>query len=119
MSRTRVLVVVVLVAMFVVAGGILIYSTGHKDGQNLTFDLTVKGGTSLTPSDLRAHQGDHVTINVTSDTEGEVHLHEYDIHFDVKPGQTVTHSFAADKTCSCDIEWETTSHPLGTFTVSP
>lgn len=119
MSRTRVLVVVALVAVFFIAGGILIYATGHKGGQNLTFDLTVKGGTRMTPSDLPAHLGDHVTINVTSDTEGEVHLHEYDIAFDVKPGETVTHSFTADKTCSCDIEWESTGLPLGTLKVSP
>jgi hypothetical protein len=56
---------------------------------------------------------------VTSDTDGEVHLHEYDIHFDAKAGQTVSHTFKADKTCSCDIEWESTSHGLGTLVVNP
>ena len=119
MSRTRLYVVAALVAVFVVAGAVLIYATGHRGGQNLTFNVTVTGGTTMTPSQLSAHQGDNITINVTSDSEGEVHLHEYDIAFDVKPGQTTTHSFKADKTCSCDIEWETTSHPLGTLTVSP
>lgn len=119
MSRTRLYVVVALVAVFLVAGAVLIYATGHRGGQNLTFNVTVTGGTTMTPSQLSAHQGDNITINVTSDSEGEVHLHEYDIPFDVKPGQTTTHSFKADKTCSCDIEWETTSHPLGTLTVSP
>ena len=34
-------------------------------------------------------------------------------------GQTVTHSFTADKTCTCEIEWEDTSTQLGTLTVSP
>lgn len=119
MSRTRIYVVVALVAVFLVAGAVLIYATGHKGTQNLSFNLSVTGGTSMSPGEISAHQGDHVTINVTSDSEGEVHLHEYDIAFDVKPGQTTTHSFTADKTCSCDIEWETTSHPLGTLTVSP
>ena len=119
MSRTRVLIVASLVVVFVVAGAMLIYATGHRGGQNLTFNVTVTGGTSMSPSDLPAHQGDNITINVSSDTEGEVHLHEYDIAFAVKPGSTTTHSFKADKTCSCDIEWETTSHPLGTLTVSP
>ena len=119
MSRTRLYVVVALVAVFLVAGAVLTYATGHRGGQNLTFNVTVTGGTTMTPSQLSAHQGDDITINVTSDSEGEVHLHEYDIAFDVKPGQTTTHSFKADKTCGCDIEWETTSHPLGTLTVSP
>ena len=119
MSRTRIYVVVALLVVFAVAGAVLIYATGHKGGQNLTFDVSVTGGTTMSPSELSAHQGDNITINVTSDAEGEVHLHEYDIAFDVKPGQTTTHSFKADKTCSCDLEWEATSHPLGTLTVSP
>ena len=119
MSRTRLYVVVALVAVFLVAGAVLIYATGHRGGQSLTFNLTVTGGTAMTPSQLSAHQGDNITINITSDSEGEVHLHVYDIPFEVKPGQTTTHSFKADKTCSCDIEWESTSHPLGTLTVSP
>ncbi|HSS60653.1 MAG TPA: hypothetical protein VLK30_04255 [Candidatus Limnocylindrales bacterium] len=119
MSRTRVLVVVALLVIFFVAGGILIYSNSHKGGANLTFNVTVTGAQSMTPSTLNAHQNDNVTINVTSDTDGEVHLHEYDIHFEAKAGQVVSHTFKADKTCSCDIEWESTSHGLGTLVVSP
>lgn len=119
MSNPRVIIVVALVVVFAVVGGVIIYANSHRGGQNLTFNLTVAGGTSMTPSQLSAHQGDNITITVTSDSEGEVHLHEYDIAFDVKPGRTSTHSFKADKTCSCDIEWETTSHPLGTLTVNP
>ncbi len=119
MSRTRVFVVVALLAIFFVAGGILIYVNGHKGGQNLTFNVTVTGATTMAPSTLLAHQNDNITINITSDTDGEVHLHEYDIHFETKAGQVVSQTFRADKTCSCDIEWESTSQPLGTLVVSP
>ena len=119
MSNPRVIIVVALVVVFAVVGGVLVYASSHRGGQNVTFNLTVTGGTTMTPSEISARQGDNVTINVTSDAEGEIHLHEYDIAFEVKPGQTATHSFKADKTCSCDIEWETTSHPLGTLTVNP
>jgi hypothetical protein len=118
-SRTRVLVVVALLVVFFVAGGILIYAQGHKGGQNLTFNLTVTGAKTMTPTMLQAHQNDNITINIASDTDGEVHLHVYDIAFNTKAGQTVSHSFKADKTCSCDIEWESTSQPLGTLVVSP
>jgi len=52
-------------------------------------------------------------------TDGEVHLHEYDIAFEAKAGTTVSHTFKADKTCSCDLEWESTSTRLGTLVVSP
>ena len=119
MSRTRVLVVVALLVIFFVAGGILIYVNGHKGGQNLTFNVTVTGATTMKPDTLPAHQNDTVTINVTSDTDGEVHLHQYDIAFDTKAGQVVSHTFKAVNTCSCDIEWESTSHPLGTLVVTP
>jgi hypothetical protein len=119
MSRSQILIVAVVLLVFVAAGGVLIYATGHKGGQNVTFDVTVTGAKTMKPSTLSAHQNDTVTINVTSDTDGEVHLHVYDIHFETKAGQMVSHTFKADKTCGCDIEWESTSAPLGTLTVSP
>lgn len=119
MSRTRALIVVALVVVFVIAGGVLIYANQHKGGQNLTFNLTVTGANKMAPSELQAHKGDHITINIASDEDGEVHLHEYDIAFETKAGQTVTHTFTADKTCTCEMEWEETSTHLGTLTVSP
>ena len=121
MSGSRVLIVVALVAVFAVVVGVVIYANSNRGGpQNLTFTLTVSGGKTMQPNDLKAHHGDHITINVVSDQEGEVHLHEYDIVFEsTAAGQTVTHSFTADKTCTCEIEWEDTSTPLGTLTVSP
>jgi hypothetical protein len=118
-SRTRALVVIALLAVFIVAGGVLIYSNTHIAPKNLTFDVTVTGASKMSPSTLQAHQNDTITINVTSDQDGEVHLHEYDIHFETKAGQTVSHTFKADKTCTCDIEWESTSAPLGELVVSP
>jgi len=120
-NRSRVLIVVAVVVVFAVVVGVVIYATSHRGApQNITFTLTVTGGQTMQPNDLKAHQGDHVTINIVSDQEGEVHLHEYDIAFETTAaGQTVTHSFTADKTCTCEIEWEDTSKHLGTLTVSP
>ena len=121
MSRSRVLIVVALVVVFAVVVGVVIYANTRKGApQDLTFTLTVSGGKTMQPNDLKAHQGDHITINIVSDQQGEVHLHEYDIAFETTAaGQTVSHSFTADKTCTCDIEWEATSTHLGTLTVSP
>jgi len=119
-SRTRALIVAALLAVFVLAGGVLIYVNGHKGGgQNLTFNLTVTGAKTMSPDKISAHQNDTITINIKSDQDGEIHLHEYDIPFDTKAGQTVSHTFKADKTCSCLIEWESTSQQLGFLTVSP
>jgi len=118
-SRTRALIVAALVVVFVIAGGVLIYANQHQGGQNVTFNLTVTGAKQMNPSELQAHKGDHITIKMTSDHDGEVHLHEYDIPIETKAGQTVTNTFTADKTCTCEIEWEATSTHLGTLTVSP
>jgi hypothetical protein len=126
-SRTRALIVVALLVVFVAVGGVLIYANTNKGGQTVTFNLTITGAKTMTvdtpagvqPDGMQAHQNDTITINVKSDQDGEVHLHEYDIAFEVKAGQTTTHTFKADKTCTCDIEWEETSQHLGTLTVSP
>jgi hypothetical protein len=119
-SRNRIAVAIGVVAVFVLVGGILIYAdAGSHRGHNLTFDVTVTGGKTMQPNYLPTRQNDSVTINITSDREGEVHLHVYDIAFATKAGQTVSHTFKADKTCTCDIEWESTSTPLGQLVVSP
>ena len=117
MNRARFAIAIGLAVVFAVVFGIL--ANQHHVAQNRTFDLTVRGGKSMSPLSLFAHQNDTVTINITSDTDGEVHLHVYDIAFETKAGQTVSHTFKADKTCGCDIEWESTSTHLGDLTVSP
>jgi hypothetical protein len=118
-NRSRALIVAALIVVFLIAIGLLIYANSGKGGQNLTFDVSVTGGSKMAPDSLQAHEGDTITINVKSDQDGEVHLHEYDIAFDLKAGQTVSHTFTADRTCTCEIEWEETSTHLGTLTVSP
>jgi FtsP/CotA-like multicopper oxidase with cupredoxin domain len=111
-------VLAAIVVVFVVGGGILIYANRSHGGANVTINVTVTGAKSMSPSELTAHQNDTVTINVTSDTDGEVHLHGYDIHFDCKAGQVTSHTFKAVNTGSFDIEWESTSAPLGTLVVT-
>ena len=118
MSRTRALVVVGLLVIFFVAGGIVIYATGHHGGQNRTFDVTVTEASSMSPDLLTVNQNDNVTINIHSDSTGEVHLHEYDIAFDAVAGQVVSHTFKADKTGQHEIEWESTSRHLGYLLVN-
>jgi len=66
------MIAVGVVIVFVVAGGILIYATTSHSGQNVTINLNVTGGTKMNPDNPTAHQNDKVTINVTSDTDGEV-----------------------------------------------
>jgi len=119
MSRSRLAIAAVTIILFVAAGAFVVASNLHHGAGSVTFNVTVTGASHMTPSSLSAHQNDTVTINVTSDQTGEVHLHVYDIPFNAVAGTTVSHTFKADKTCTCDIEWESTSTPLGTLVVSP
>lgn len=120
MSRSRIIVAAAVILLFMAGGGALVYSNQHQGGQNRTFNVTVTGASNMIPSTLEpAHVGDTLTINVTSDTTGELHLHGYDIAFDAVAGQTASRTFKADKTCTCDIEWESTSKPLGELLVTP
>lgn len=119
MSRRRIAVVAGVLIVFIGIGAYLIFANQNGGGQNVTINVAVTGGKSMSPSQLTAHHNDNVTINVSSDTDGEVHLHGYDIHFETKAGQTVSHTFKAINTGSFDIEWESTSQPLGTLRVNP
>ncbi len=61
----------------------------------------------MTPiTELTVNQNDTVTINISSDTTGEVHLHGYDIPFECVAGQVVSHTFKATISGGpFDIEW--------------
>jgi hypothetical protein len=86
--------------------------------QNLTFDFNVVGS-KMTPEKVSGHQDDMVTIKITADKAETIHLHGYDYKFDVKPGETQTKTFKADKTGSFEIEIEDSSTHLGEFDVLP
>jgi len=118
MQRDRILIVAVVVAVFLTAGGVLIYRTVGGGGRDVTLDVTVTG-TTMSPSDLVVKQGDRVTKTVTTDKAEEIHLHEYDIKFAGEPGKKVTHTFTADKTGKHSIEIEDTGTEIGKLTVNP
>jgi len=129
MNRARLAIAIAVVAVFAVVGGVIILAGENHGGRNLTFNVTVTGARSMSvapcypatcSSDtLSATQNDNVTINITSDTTGEVHLHGYDIAFNAIAGQTVSHTFKAVTTCDCILEWESTGTPIGALLVNP
>lgn len=118
MTRARIAVVAVVIALFVIGGGVLIYSQQAHGGGNRELNVTVTGASKMTPSEWTAHLNDNVTIKVTSDTTGEVHLHGYDIAFQCTAGQVTSRAFKADKSGRFDIEWESTGAPLGDLVVT-
>jgi hypothetical protein len=118
MNRYRIPIVVAVVVAFVAVGAVLIFANQTAGGRDVTFNVNVTGAKSMSPDTLTAHHNDEVTINITSDTDGEVHLHGYDIHFDTKAGQVVSQTFKAVNTGDFEIEWESTGTHLGHLVVS-
>lgn len=119
MSRYGFAIVAVVLIVFIGVGAYLIFGAKSPGPQNVTINVTVTGGASMKPSDLSAHHNDTVTINITSDMDGEVHLHGYDLAFDTKAGQVVSQTFKAVNTGDFPIEWESTSTDLGHLVVNP
>lgn len=118
MNRYRIPIVVAVVVIFAAVGAVLIFANQSAGGKNVTFKVTVTGAKMMSPDTLSAHHNDTVTINVTSDTDGEVHLHGYDIHFETRAGQVASQTFKAMNTGDFEIEWESTSKHLGHLVVS-
>ena len=119
MSRYRFPIVAAVLLVFVAVGAYLIFSNKSSGPRNVTFNVMVTSAKSMTPDVLSAHQNDTITINITSDADGEVHLHGYNLAFDATAGQVVLHTFKAINTGSFEIEWEATATPLGELRVIP
>jgi hypothetical protein len=119
MSRNRVLILGLVLAVLMVGGGYLISRAIGGGGQAHSIDLTVSG-TTMTPDNPKAKQGDRITMTVTADKAEEIHLHGYDIHFEVpSAGGKVTHTFTADKSGDFEIEIEALGKTVGHFAVAP
>jgi heme/copper-type cytochrome/quinol oxidase subunit 2 len=116
MSRRPVLVIAVVVVAVLAVAGVFIVRSLSAGGADVTIDLTVTG-TAMSPPNPTVNKGDRVTMSVTADKKEEIHLHVYDIKFDVEPGKKVTKSFTADKSGEFPIEIEDTSKELGSLTV--
>jgi plastocyanin len=114
----RIVIIVVVIVVFAGVAGVLIVRQTGGGGQNRTFNVTVNGST-MSPSSMQAKQGDTLTFTVTTDKAEEIHLHGYDIMFAGQPGKAVSKTFKADRTCTCDIEIESSSTHLGDLTVRP
>ena len=120
MNRIGALVIAAAVVVIVVIGGVLVLrNSGSSAAAPKTLSVKVTGG-SMSPSNLAASQHQQITLHVTADKKEEIHLHGYDIAFEVdSAGGKASHTFKADKSGDFDIEVEDTSTPLGKLVVSP
>ncbi|HQZ00569.1 MAG TPA: hypothetical protein PKV13_11715 [Propionicimonas sp.] len=49
-------------------------------------------------------KGQHLVLTVTSDRADQIHVHGFDIEFDVSPGETVTKDIVVDKVGRFEVE---------------
>lgn len=90
---------------------------GGTDDEQATDDGPVLDAGSVTK--LTANQGDTVTFQVKSDEAEEVHVHGYDLKYDIAAGETKTISFEATLTGIFEIEFEGSGTQIGELTVEP
>ena len=120
MSRFRLALVAGVLVIFIGVGAYLILGGKKPAPKPVTFNLTVTGAKAMSPSVLTVNQNDTVTINISSDTTGEVHLEGYDIPFNCVAGSVVSHTFKATISGGpFNLEWESTATYLGHLIVNP
>jgi FtsP/CotA-like multicopper oxidase with cupredoxin domain len=118
-NKRGLLVIAAVVVIFAAVGGYVIVHSTSSGHQDVTVNLAVKGDTA-NRSEITVHHGDRVTMTVTADQKEEVHLHGYDIQFEVgQPNGSVTKTFTADKDGTFEYEIEATSTHLGDLKVVP
>lgn len=82
-------------------------------------EIEVEEGRVEGPARIRASQGDRVAIEVKADVTDQVHVHTYDLFFDVSPNRDAQVRFRADITGVFEIELEDAGMPLTMLEVSP
>ena len=93
---------------------------GGSGSQEHTFTIRIQDGAPAGgAATFRVRQDDMVTFSISSDTEGEVHLHGYDLENKMTPGETVIFSFTANATGRFLIEIEGKEVELGYLEVQP
>lgn len=80
-------------------------------------EVTVENGEASGDTEATVSAGTEVTIEVTSDTDGTIHVHGYDLREQVSAGETAAVDFTADIPGVFEIEMEETHLLLVELTV--
>lgn len=87
--------------------------------ERTTIEVTYRNGEVEGPTAFTATQGDRVRIIVRADVTDEVHLHSYDLHADVAPGEPARIDFVADVAGVFECELEDASTLLFQLEIVP
>ena len=69
--------------------------TPSPEPERTVIDVSFRNGAVQGPTEFTVTQGERVRIIVDADVAEEVHLHSYDLHADVAPGQPARIDFVA------------------------
>ena len=84
------------------------------------FEWTIRKGRLVSgPAVLQVHEGEQVTVTIKSDDSDELHLHGYDLHARIRPGQTASLQFTAGRTGRFGLELHKAHTELGALEVYP
>ena len=70
-------------------------------------------------TELEFTEGETIRFRVRSQEPEEIHVHCYDITRDVPAGKTITVSFEASITGTCEVEFHNSGEEIGALTVKP
>ncbi|MCZ6911918.1 MAG: hypothetical protein O7F72_03850 [Proteobacteria bacterium] len=109
MAGTKTLLLVLLIFLLVIAAGMA--ESDPDNSENATrIEIEIEGRHLVGEDNVfRVYQGMQVTLVVTSDEAASLHLHGYDIEFDLIPGKPATVSLIAHATGRYPV----TSHGWG------
>jgi hypothetical protein len=111
----------------VVALQVLGHSSGEaraddnpSNGKEQVFDIVLHRGKRVSgPAVLEVHQGDEVTLHITTDTADEFHLHGYNLLVQLLPNKTAALHFLAKLTGRFTYELHRSDLELGALEVYP
>ncbi|MBA3426258.1 MAG: cupredoxin domain-containing protein [Rubrobacteraceae bacterium] len=112
--------ILTLISVLVLGGLFVLLRPNPKETSpgKRSFDLEISED-GMSPTQISIREGDRVTLNVTTDSPVEMHVHGYDLEKEVEPGETTEISFEADLTGRFPIEDHDTETELGALVVEP
>ena len=68
----------------------LVLTPTHTRAETLTFEVTIRDGSTASPPVLRARKGDSIVINWTTDVPLVIHIHPYQVEQEMTPDKPAT-----------------------------
>jgi Cupredoxin-like domain len=112
--------IVILVVVIILGGLFFLLRPDIPEGgpQDRVFDVSIKDG-EMSPEEISVHQGDTVTLRVSTDEPTELHVHGYDVEQQIKADGETEIDFEADLTGRFEIEDHESEKDLGALQVRP